>query len=593
MAFVPTGFAIVSFLPCFSTVSTRLRYGLSIRTAIRSGRGGRVTATACSNAHDRFISSGNLLDITAVFVFAMTPETQPNPESPLTTGRVYLVGAGPGDPGLLTLRGAECLQQADLVLYDGLVNPLLLRHSHANAERTCRAEGPTGRQIRQEEINQRLIDAARQGKTVVRLKGGDPFVFGRGSEEAAALRQAGIPFEVVPGITAATAAAVYTGISLTHRDHASAVAFITGHEDPAKASSALDYTSLARFPGTLVFYMGLHRLESITASLIAAGKSASTAACVVCRATQPVQRTVTGTLENLPGLVKSAGLHPPSLVIVGDCVQVRDQARWFEDRPLFGKVIGITRPDEQADESALQAYQLGALPVLMPTIEVAPPDDWSAVDEVLSRLHEFDWIVWTSVNGVQGLLNRLWQTGGDLRRLGRARLACIGPATAEALAQFSLRADLVPTEFRAESLAASLIPHVSGRRVLWARASRGRDVLPTELVRAGAMLDQVVVYQNRDVEQLPIEALQRLENGELDWIGLSSPSIARAISRLLTPLARQQIGTRTRLASISPVTTSAAAEVGLPIAAEATQYTWDGLFESMIAAEAKSGIHDA
>jgi uroporphyrinogen III methyltransferase / synthase len=500
-------------------------------------------------------------------------------------GRVMLVGAGPGDPGLLTLKGAECLRQADLVLYDGLVNPLLLRHSHADCERTCRVEGPGGRVIQQEEINQRLIDAARAGKTVVRLKGGDPFVFGRGSEEAAALRAAGIPFEVVPGITAATAAAVYTGISLTHRDHASAVAFITGHEDPAKPSSALDYHSLATFPGTLVFYMGLHRLDSISRSLIQAGKPARTPACVVSRATQPLQRTVIGTLAEIPELAKSAGLHAPSLVIVGECVEIREQACWFEDRPLFGRVIGITRPEDQADDAALRAYELGALPVLLPTIEIAPPADWSAVDAILSRLDQFDWIVWTSANGVRGLLDRLWQTGGDVRGLGRAKFACIGPATASALADYSLRADLVPSEFRAEALAQALEPHVAGRRVLWVRASRGRDVLPAELVRANARVEQVVVYQNRDVAEWPSAELLRIEQGELDWIGLSSPSIARSFARLLSLPAREQLGVRTRIACISPVTEAAAREAGLPVDAVATTYTWEGLFQSMIAAE--------
>lgn len=497
-------------------------------------------------------------------------------------GRVFLVGAGPGDPGLLTLRGAECLRQADLVLYDGLVNPLLLRHSHASAERTCRAESPASQQIHQEEINQRLVQAALEGKTVVRLKGGDPFIFGRGSEEAAALQAAGIPFEVVPGITAATAAAVYTGISLTHRDFASAVAFITGHEDPTKPATALDYRALADFPGTLVFYMGLHRLSAIARSLIESGKPSSTPACVVCRATQPLQQTVTGTLQNIAEIAASAGLHPPSLVIVGECVQVREQARWFEDRPLFGQVIGITRPEDQADDAASQAYQLGALPVMLPTIEIRPPEDWAAVDSVLKRLDEFDWIVWTSANGVDGLLGRLWQTGGDVRRLGRAKLACIGPATAAALNKYSLRADLVPGEFRAEALAAALSPEVKGRRVLWARASRGRDVLPTELVRAGANLEQLVVYQNVDAASLSALELARLERGEFDWIGLSSPSIARSLARLITPAGREQIGKRTRLASISPVTTSAAIESGLPIAAEAKVYTWAGLFQSMI-----------
>ena len=506
------------------------------------------------------------------------PESQ---RSNSTRGYVYLVGAGPGDPGLLTLRGAECLARADLVLYDGLVNPLLLRHSHARAERTCRAEGLTGRVIPQDEINQRLIDAARSGKIVVRLKGGDPFIFGRGSEEAAALTGAGIPFEVVPGITAATAAAVYTGISLTHREHASAVAFVTGHEDPTKSTS-LDYPSLASFPGTLVFYMGLHRLEAIVRSLIEAGKPPETPACVVSRATQPRQRTVTGKLSEISQLTTAAELHAPSLVIVGDCVKLREQARWFEDRPLFGQVIGITRPEEQADDAALRAVELGAMPVLLPTIEIAPPENWTLVDAVLSRLNEFDWIVFSSVNGVHGLLGRLWNTGKDLRSLGMARLAAIGPSTAAALEKYSLRADLVPAEFRAEALAAALNSHVAGRRVLWARASRGRDVLPAELTAAGATVEQVIVYQNRDLNEFPSLAIQQLENGDLDWIALSSPTIARNLPRLMSDKAKSHLGVRTKLASISPVTTVAAKEAGLLISTEATEYTWNGLFQAII-----------
>jgi uroporphyrinogen III methyltransferase / synthase len=512
----------------------------------------------------------------------------PDPQfSNFAVGRVYLVGAGPGDPGLLTLRGAECLARADLVLYDGLVNPLLLRHSRAMAEQTCRVDGPAGRVLRQDEINRRLIEAAQSGKTVVRLKGGDPFIFGRGSEEAAALAEAGIPFEVVPGITAATGAAVYTGISLTHRDHASAVAFVTGHEDPTKSAS-LDYSALAKFPGTLVFYMGLHRLGAIAQSLMDVGKPITTPVCVVSRATTPRQRTVTGTLVEIASLATAAELHAPSLVIVGDCVQLREKARWFEDRPLFGQVIGIPRPEEQADETALRAVELGALPVLLPTIEIAPPENWGDVDATLSRLDEFDWIVFTSVNGVQALLGRLWESSRDLRAIGKARLAVIGPSTASALEKYSLRADLVPAEFRAEALARELRPYVAGRNLLWARASRGRDILPTELVAAGANLTQLVVYQNRDVDRLPSSSLQQIERGELNWIGLSSPSIARSLARLLTDEAKVWLGHKTNLASISPVTTAAAKEAGLPIAVEATEYTWEGLFQAMIAANRRT-----
>ncbi len=511
------------------------------------------------------------------------PASQPADSSQPPTGTVYLVGAGPGDPGLITVRGWECLRRADLVLYDGLVNPDLLRHTKAEAQRTCRAESADGRRVPQEEINRRLIAAAKSGLNVVRLKGGDPFIFGRGSEEAAALAAAGVPFEVVPGITAATAAAVFTGLSLTHRELSSAVAFITGHE--AQPSSRLDYAALAAFPGTLVFYMGLDRLEQIAAVLIAAGKPAATPTLVVSKATTPFQKTVTAPLGEISSAVRDAELHAPSLLIIGDVVRVREQAAWFEQRSLFGQVIGITRPEDQADEAIGLAYQLGAQPVSLPTIEIRPPESWSDVDRALGRLSDYDWIVFTSANGVRGLLGRLWDTGGDVRRLGTAKLAAIGPSTAQSLSQFGLRADIVPGEYRAEALAAALRPHVSGHRVLWARASRGRDVLPRELTQAGARVEEVVVYQNLDLDTFPPAELQRLERGELDWIGLSSPSIARNLPRLLTSEAKRHLGSRTKLASISPVTTAAAKEAGLPISAEATDFTWPGIFQAIISAQ--------
>lgn len=499
-------------------------------------------------------------------------------------GIVYLVGAGPGDPGLITARGIECLQQADLVLYDGLVNPLLLAHSHAACERTCRGGSHSDRIIGQDEINERLITAAKAGRTVVRLKGGDPYIFGRGSEEAAALAAEGIPFEVVPGVTAAVAASAYAGISLTHRDLSSAVAFITGHEDPAKPGQALDYLALAAFPGTLVFYMGLHRLPAIAESLIRAGKPPATPAAVISRGSTPLQRTVTATLAELPAKAKQAELHAPSIIVVGECVTQRDRIKWFESRPLSGVRVGITRPANQAGPTVARLLQLGGQPVLLPTIAVGPIADWAAVDGALARLDEFDWIVFTSVNGVRSLFDRLWSTGGDVRRVAQARLAAIGEGTAAALAEYRLRADVVPEEFRAEALARELSSHVAGRRVLWARASRGRDVLSEQLRAAGATLQELVVYENTDVEQFPPEGRAALERGEVDWIGLSSPSIARSLPRLLPLAAHGRLGHTLRLASLSPVTTAAAKAAGLPVHAEATTYTWDGLFDAIMRA---------
>ncbi|MEQ8853291.1 uroporphyrinogen-III C-methyltransferase [Gimesia sp.] len=498
-------------------------------------------------------------------------------------GKVYLVGAGPGDPGLITLKGIECLQKADLILYDGLVNPLILQHVSSEVERTCRvSEGCKNRRVlQQDEINQRLISAALEGKTVVRLKGGDPFIFGRGSEEAAALRNAGIEFEVVPGITAATAAAGYAGISVTHRAHASAVALITGHEDPTKPDSSLDYDVLAKFPGTLVFYMGLHKLERIVESLMQVGKAEETPAAVISRGTTPFQKTVQSTLSQLPEQVRQAGLVAPSLIVIGDCVSLRDQIAWFEQKPLFGLRIGITRAEEQSEPEIKRALELGAQPVLLPTIEIGPPADWEPVDAAIAGLDEYQWLVFTSANGVHYFLNRLWETGYDARKLARLKIATIGPSTAEALQQFHLRADLIPDQYRAEALAAALKPLVQGQKILWAGANRGREVLQTELAEVSATVDKIVVYENHDVASWEIESLELLESGEIDWIGLSSPSIARNFSRLLTDNIRQHLGSRTRLVSISPVTTQAAKDVGLQIDAEAEEYLWDGIFAAI------------
>ncbi|QDV53464.1 uroporphyrinogen-III C-methyltransferase [Gimesia fumaroli] len=499
-------------------------------------------------------------------------------------GKVYLVGAGPGDPGLITIKGIECLKQADLILYDGLVNPLLLHHVSSKAERTCRvSEGRNKRRIlRQEEINQRLIDAAREGKTVVRLKGGDPFIFGRGSEEAVALRNAGIDFEVIPGITAATAAAGYAGISVTHRAHASAVALITGHEDPSKADSSLDYHVLAKFPGTLVFYMGLHKLEHIVSSLIQAGKSADIPAAVISRGTTPFQKTVQSDLAHLPEAVREAELVAPSLIVIGECVTLRDQIAWFDQKPLFGLRIGITRPWEQAEAEIQRAIKLGAQPVLLPTIKISAPTDWKPVDDAIARLEEYQWLVFTSANGVRYFLNRLWETGFDARKLAHLKLATIGPSTAEALNAWHLRADVIPPHYRAEELAAVLKPLVSQQKILWAGANRGREVLQTELAEVSATVDKIVAYENHDVTAWDPESVDLLESGALDWVGLSSPSIARNFYHLLSEKAREQIGNTIKLASISPVTTQAAEEVGLKIDAEAEEYTWEGIFAAIL-----------
>ena len=499
-------------------------------------------------------------------------------------GKVYLVGGGPGDPGLLTLRGAECLRMADVVLYDGLVSPLLLRHTHATTKRTCRTEGPAGRMLNQKEINDKLIEEAQQGQIVVRLKGGDPFIFGRGSEEAAALAEAGIPFEVVPGITAATAAGAYTGISLTHRDFASAVAFITGHEDPAKKESSLDYQQLASFPGTLVFYMGLHRLEKITTSLMQFGMKKTTPAIVVSRASTSMQKSVSAPLHRLVEEVRKKQLHAPSLIIIGECVSQREAIAWFESRPMLGKRIGITRPVEQAGEAIQHCLTLGAEPVLIPLIEILPPDDWTEVDAAINQLadNDYNWLIFTSANGVHGLMQRIWELGKDSRVLASVKITVIGSATAATLEKYYLRADLIPQKYRAEDLAEAMKNDIAGKRLLWAGANRGRAVLQKELSAAGATIDKVVVYQNENRKHLDTD----LAEINLDWIGLSSPSIARRYAEILqinNPINATQ--NQPRIAAISPITAEAAMKSGLNIDVIATSHTWEGLLDAISQAE--------
>ncbi|MDG2387873.1 MAG: uroporphyrinogen-III C-methyltransferase [Planctomycetaceae bacterium] len=497
-------------------------------------------------------------------------------------GKVYLVGAGPGDPGLLSLRGQQCLQRADIVYYDGLANPLLLKHTTGRCERTSRQMSDEGKQVPQDEINLRLIQSAREGKTVVRLKGGDPFVFGRGSEEATALREAGIEYEIVPGITAAVAAAEYAGISVTHRNYASAVAFITGHEDPTKPDSFLDYENLAQFSGTLVFYMGLRRISQITTSLINHGLSPETPACIISHGTLGSQRTVSGTVETLAAQAKDQKISAPSLIMIGHCVTLRDELKWFENRPLFGQSIAITRPLDQAYETADLAIEYGATPVLLPTIEIQPPDFWVEVDEAIEQIEHQDWLIFTSRNGVTHFLNRFFELGYDLRRLGHVKFAVIGTATAEALRQFHLNADLMPETYRAEELAAALSDSIQGQNVLWCGADRGREVLQNELAPLSAEFRKLTVYRNVDVLDWSQEAIAQLTSGAIDWLPLSSPSIARGAARLLPDSAKPLLGNKTKIVAISPVTAQAAEEAGLPVNLVADTHTWPGIFDAIV-----------
>jgi uroporphyrinogen III methyltransferase/synthase len=509
---------------------------------------------------------------------------------PETPGIVYLVGAGPGDPGLLTRRGYEVLRCADVVVYDQLANDRLLDLAPASAERIFAGKIQGKLTITQGDMNRLLAERAGRGLKVVRLKGGDPYVFGRGAEEAEHLHLAGIPFLVIPGVTAGVGVTAYAGIPVTHRDIASAVAFVTGHDDPEATTSdraRLNWSALAAFPGTLVIYMGVTRLASICRTLVREGKPETTPAAMVQSGTLARQRTVTGTLATLADRVTTAGLGPPALLVVGEVIDRRPGLNWFEERPLFGRRIVVTRPEDDSDRSASILEDLGAEVLTAPTVAIRPVVDTSELDAAIARLDEFDWLVFTSSNGVKHLLDRIDALGLDLRALGSIRLAAIGPATAETLATYRLRADLVPPSYRSEALADALIDVASGQRILLARADRGRTILKEELSRV-AEVEQVAVYRNVDAERLPDEVARRIEDGSIDWITLTSSAIAERLHALVSESARAQIGHSIKLATISPVTSATVAKLGWPVAAEAMDFTWDGLVAAIVRAESRA-----
>lgn len=501
----------------------------------------------------------------------------------MSKAKVYLVGAGPGHPGYITLRGVESLQKADVVLYDYLVNPVLVRHAPSQAEKICLGRHGHTRLWTQEEINRQMVDLAKQGKTVVRLKGGDPAVLARMAEETTVLAEQGIEFEVVPGVTAALAAGSCAGIPLTHRRHASAVAIVTAQQRDDGAEVALDWNALALFPGTLVIYMGVTTAPEWTAALLDAGKPADTPAAIVRRCGLPDQITIFTTLgEVATRLAPASKIRPPAVVIIGHVARKEEAAAWFENRPLFGASVLVTRPQEQAMAMGDMLDELGAEVLFQPAIRIEEPLDRLAVDDSIARLESFDWIVFSSANGVQAYLEKILAAGHDFRVLGSIRIAAIGPATVDALRQYHLRADLVPEEYRAEALAELLATGASGKRFLLIRASRGRELLAEEIGRAGGLVEQVVAYQSLDVD-LPDDAVvRRLASGTIDWITVTSSAIARSLVRLFGEDLR-----KASLASISPITSATLQELGFEPTVEASEYTTQGVVETILESREK------
>jgi uroporphyrinogen III methyltransferase/synthase len=497
--------------------------------------------------------------------------------------QVVLVGAGPGDPELITLRGQRRLRQADVVLYDYLVNAQLLEACRPDALLVCLGKHGRDRILSQEEINARMVAEAQLGRFVVRLKGGDPAVFARFSDEVAALEAAGLRYEVVPGITTALAVGSHASVPLTDRRSAAAVALVTGHEQDEQEGTKLDYAGLAAFPGTLVFYMGVTNAPIWTRALIDAGKPATTPVAIIRRCSWPDQATLITTLGEAAEVMQSRKLRPPVVFVVGEVVGHRSAVSWFTDRPLFGRRVLLTRPEELATAARDRLRELGADVAVQPAIEIGDPDDFGPLDEALSDLGRFDWIVFVSRNGVTSTMRRIAAAGRDMRAFAPVRIAAIGPGTAETLAEHGLRADLIPPEFRAESLAAALVAEMQqakGKRFLLIRASRGREVLADTLRAAGAEVRQVTAYRSSDVTEVDAEIAATIEAGKFDWVTVSSPSIARSLVALFGDALA-----KTKLASISPVTSEELVGLGYPPAAEARSYTLDGIVEAIVEAE--------
>lgn len=496
-------------------------------------------------------------------------------------GAVYLVGAGPGDAGLLTLRGAELLRRADVVLYDALVNPELLRLASPSAELIAR-----GRNMKmpQEEITALLIDRARAGKCVVRLKGGDPYIFGRGGEEAEALAAAKIPFEVVPGVSSIVAAPNYAGIPLTHREHCSSFTVFTGHSDSADTATALHYAQIAKIPGTKVVLMGMDNLDDWTKSLIAQGMAPEAPVAIVQWGTTGRQKSAAGTLATIAALAKKENIVPPALTIVGDVVKLREKLNWFEQRPLFGQRIVVTRAQAQAADFAQRLAELGAEALLIPAIKAVPTTGKQDVVDVMLGLNAYDWLLFTSANGVTTFFDFFFKRFQDLRDLGGARIAAVGPATAAKLRELHLQVDVVPDEALGAKIAKAMaeFESIENLKVCLLRAGNANPDLPQALEKLGAIVDDIAIYHTvAETEDSASAGADLLEHGA-DWITFTSGSTVEHFHARFDLPKLLKIFPQIKLASIGPETSKAVRALGLTPAVEAKEHTTDGLIAALL-----------
>ncbi len=517
----------------------------------------------------------------------------------MNIGTVYLIGAGPGDPGLLTLRGLEILQKADVVVYDRLAHPSLLQYARPDAERLYVGKASALHSVKQEDINAIILSRAKAGKSVARLKGGDPFVFGRGGEEAEECRDAGVPFEIVPGVTSSIAAPAYAGIPVTHRDAASSFAVITGHErDDARESGTRiagvaeqrrDWSKIANGADTLLFLMGVEALPEIAARLQEFGRAPETPVALVQWGTWSKQKVVTGTLADIVEIVKRSGLTPPAVCVVGEVVKLRERLRWFDNpqtRPLFGKKIVVTRARAQASALSDALRSRGAEPIEMPSIKIERIQDTEAIDKALRFLTKYDWIVFTSANAVAIVADRIDALRKDSRLFGGTRVAAIGPATAEALKQrLNVTADFVPTEAVAEAVIAQWpFPDMTDRRVLIPRAKEARELLPEKLREMGAEIEIIPVYETIMDDSGKEAVIEMLKNGEIDAITLASSSTAQNFAHAISggDAGRlQELMKGVLVAAIGPVTAKTARELGMTPQLVSVEHTIPGLIAAL------------
>lgn len=505
----------------------------------------------------------------------------------MSQGCVYLVGAGPGDPGLITVRGRELLSQADIVVYDWLASPHLLGYARADAERIYVGKQAGAHTLAQQDINSLLVRLAGGGATVVRLKGGDPFVFGRGGEEALALADAGIRFEVVPGVTAAIAAAAYAGIPVTHRKLASGLQLITGHEAPGKEGTDLNFQALAHSKETLAFYMGVANLGAICEDLIANGLSDQTPAALIRWGTTPSQRAITGTVSSLPRLAKEADFKPPSIIVIGEVVRLRDRLKWFELRPLFGRRIVVTRARSQASELADTLEGLGAEVIQMPAIRIEPAADPEPLRRAVADLGSVDWVVFASVNSVDAFFSALAEAGLDSRALHAVKICVIGPATGERLGRHGLRADARPAQFVGTEIAAVLASQqdLAGARVLCPRPEAAPRALVDALAERGAVVREVVAYRSVPDGSGADRVTELLTENELNWITFASSSTVKNFFAAVDPESVRSRADTVRVASIGPATSGTLRQFGFEPDVQADPHTIEGLVEAVVSRE--------